>query len=292
MKRVKLLLVAIVLIASYSLTAQMAITTDGSSADASAMLDVKSSDKGFLFPRMDSSQLASIAYPAFGLVVFNTTDSTVRFYNGKVWKQLALGIGADINRPWECGDTIVDARDSRIYTTVQIGNRGTRDKCWMAENLNYEIGNSWCYGNTSANCVTYGRLYDWETALGACPGGWHLPTDDEWKILEGTVDTQYPVGDPIWDNTGFRGYDAGKNLKSASGWNGTDLSGFGALPGGWRDHETFNGLGVYSRWLSSSEYSNPDLAWTRHLSDDDRSSRGYHYKTDGYYVRCIKDYSF
>jgi len=38
-------------------------------------------------------------------------------------------------------------------------------------------------------------------------------TDDEWKILEGTVDSQYPVGDTIWNNKGWRGFDAGLNLK-------------------------------------------------------------------------------
>ena len=73
-------------------------------------------------------------------------------------------------------------------------------------------------------------LYNWPAAIIECPIGWHLPTDDEFKILEGTVDSQYPVGDPIWNNTGARGYDAGLNLKSTSGWyyngNGADLYGF------------------------------------------------------------------
>ena len=64
---------------------------------------------------------------------------------------------------WGCGITIVDARDASIYNTVEIGNQ-----CWMSENLNYDqsaYGNDWCYSNNSANCVTYGRLYDWAAVM-------------------------------------------------------------------------------------------------------------------------------
>jgi uncharacterized protein (TIGR02145 family) len=177
----------------------------------------------------------------------------------------------------------------QVYNTVLIGNQ-----CWLAVNLNYEAGNSWCYDNDPSNCDTYGRLYDWETALTVCPSGWKLPSDDEWKILEGTVDSQYPVGDPEWDDTGYRGLDAGKNLKSTSGWNsnrnGTDLYGFGALPGGRRySGGSFNSLGNYGYWWSSSEYSG-SYAWSRTLSyDSDGSHRYDGTKTYGRSVRCLKD---
>ncbi len=79
----------------------------------------------------------------------------------------------------------------------------------------------YCYDNDSANCDEYGGLYHWNEMMyyttiqgvrGICPGGWHLPTNDEWKILEGTVDSQYPVSDTTWNNSGCRGYDAGLNL--------------------------------------------------------------------------------
>ena len=49
---------------------------------------------------------------------------------------------------------------------------------------------------------------------GICPPGWHIPDEAEWKTLEGAVDSQYGIADPIWNNTGFRGYDAGKKLKT------------------------------------------------------------------------------
>lgn len=54
MKKINILITAILMVASYSLTAQVAITIDGSSADNSAMLDVKSTNKGFSVATNDS----------------------------------------------------------------------------------------------------------------------------------------------------------------------------------------------------------------------------------------------
>ncbi len=84
MKTLKTLFLAVALIASYTLTAQVAITTDGSSADGSAMLQVKSIDKGFLPPRMTETQRDAIT-PTAGLMVYNTTTNKPNYYNGSVW---------------------------------------------------------------------------------------------------------------------------------------------------------------------------------------------------------------
>ncbi len=179
--------------------------------------------------------------------------------------------------------------EGQVYNTVLIGSQ-----CWLKENLNYETGNSWCYDNDPANCDIYGRLYDWQTALTACPSGWHLPSDDEWKILEGTVDSQYPVGDPIWNNTEWRGFDAGKNLKSTTGWtsggNGTNDFGFTALPGGYRfPTGNFYHLGNLSYFWSSTEYST-NTAWHRRLHYTlDEVSRLINGKELGFSVRCLQD---
>jgi uncharacterized protein (TIGR02145 family) len=178
----------------------------------------------------------------------------------------------------------------QVYNTVQIGNQ-----CWMKENMNHEYGNSWCYDDNLAQCDIYGRLYDWETALNVCSNGWHLPSDEEWNILEGSVDSQYPVGDPEWYKTAeWRGLDAGKKLKATSGWynggNGTNKYGFGALPGGYRSSiGTFNRINTDGCWWSSSESSGTD-AWGRGLSNGiDGSYRRSRSKTGGFSVRCIKD---
>jgi len=103
MKNLKLIFVAIIMIASYSLTAQVAITTDGSSADASVMLEVKSTNKGFLAPRValtGVNDASTIATPATSLLIYNTATaagiSPGYYYNSgttgsPVWTRLATG---------------------------------------------------------------------------------------------------------------------------------------------------------------------------------------------------------
>jgi uncharacterized protein (TIGR02145 family) len=180
--------------------------------------------------------------------------------------------------------------EGQIYNTVQIFNQ-----CWLAENLNYEAGLSWCYDNDLTNCEIYGRLYSWETALNVCPDGWLLPSDNDWSILEGVADKVYPVGDPEWENLGWRGIDAGSNLKSIDGWNdtinNTDRFGFGALPGGRSGtSNTFYHLGSASYWWTANEHHQMYDALRRHLADGyDQSSRHGTSKSLGMSVRCIKN---
>lgn len=66
----------------------VAINTDGSVADATAMLDVKSSAKGMLIPRMTTAQRTGIATPATGLLVFDTDTNAFWYYNGTAWMKL------------------------------------------------------------------------------------------------------------------------------------------------------------------------------------------------------------
>lgn len=184
---------------------------------------------------------------------------------------------------WSCGDPITDTRDNQTYNTVEIGTQ-----CWMAENLDYVTGNSWCYSNSSSYCDTYGRLYDWSAASEACPSGWHLPSDDEWCTLTTYID---PTVD--CDATTYSGTDAGYKMKSTSGWydngNGSDAYGFAALPGGYR---TGGGLffmaGKGAFFYTSTE--NGSNVWRRSLNHD----RDEIYRTDnaqyfGFSVRCMKD---
>jgi uncharacterized protein (TIGR02145 family) len=129
--------------------------------------------------------------------------------------------------------TFKDARDNQNYFSVVIG-----EQTWMAENLNYNANSSKCFENNESNCVIYGRLYDWETAMVACPSGWHLPSDSDWNILKNYVQN---------DNESSGKYEGGRSckyLQTTSGWggdggNGDDTYGFAAFPTGgfWNDLE-------------------------------------------------------
>jgi len=174
----------------------------------------------------------------------------------------------------ESDNFFTDPRDGQKYRTVKIGNQ-----IWMAENLNYKIGKCWAYDNGENNRQKYGLLYNWETAMEACPAGWHLSTRDDWEEL-------------IRIAGGIK--EAGKNLKSKTGWddngNGTDKFGFSALPGGYRStHGRFGQVGRYGRWWSVrggyAHYWYMD--WGFEYADGLWS-----YGKDeiiGYSVRCVKD---
>ncbi len=126
MKNLKLLIVVITVILNDCLIAQgVSINDDGSTADTSAMLDVKSSNKGFLPPRMSESERTGIASPATGLLVYQTTQPAgYYYYYGTNWIALTgAGAGAILNS--SCIDY-----DSNAYPTFIIG-----PQVWMAENL-------------------------------------------------------------------------------------------------------------------------------------------------------------
>ena len=141
-----------------------------------------------------------------------------------------------------------DPSDGKNYKTVQIGSQ-----TWMAENLNYKGWDSFCYNNKTSNCAKYGRLYTWNSAMYACPSGWHLPTVSEFRTLfESVGGTKDKKEIERWANVG-------KMLKSKSNWtdngNGTDVFGFSALPSGFGnfDGSEFGDQGVLAPfWTSSS----------------------------------------
>lgn len=71
-----------------SANAQVGVNQDNSPADPSAMLDVKSTDKGVLIPRMTTAERQGITGPARGLLVFDTTTNSFWFFNGSVWEEI------------------------------------------------------------------------------------------------------------------------------------------------------------------------------------------------------------
>jgi uncharacterized protein (TIGR02145 family) len=206
--------------------------------------------------------------------------------------------------------TVTDI-DHNFYKTVVIGKY-----VWMAENLRtttYNNGNkipfvtgnakwsslvhdAYCwYDDSEKYSKIYGALYNWYAVNtgNLCPDGWHVPSDEEWKYLEGFVDSVYTTGDKTWDKTGLRGYNAGNQLKSKTGWrqggNGSDAFGFSALPGGERLNGFNNMGGSNGYWWSCTEYDSVNAWYRSIIYSFDEVSRDIHPKKMGFSVRCIRD---
>lgn len=182
--------------------------------------------------------------------------------------------------------TFTDTRDGKIYQYVIIG-----DQTWMAENLNYDAGiDCWCYEDNLSNATEYGRLYSWERAMHACPDGWHLPNDEEWKTME----IYLGMSQEEADNTGNRGDDIGNAMKSKSGWlnnwNGNNSSGFNAFPGGYRTNiGSYLDMGSRAWFWTATEEVN-GIAWFRRLSyQADGVTRTSNDVIFGLSVRCVMD---
>jgi uncharacterized protein (TIGR02145 family) len=194
--------------------------------------------------------------------------------------------------------------DGKTYKTVKIGNQ-----TWFAENLNYAVEGSKCYGEggevdvydytteesvrktlsaseIQSNCAKYGRLYDWSTAKIACPSGWHLPNDAEWVVLVNYAGGSETAGTKLKSSTGWNSYEG------VSG-NGKNNYGFSALPGGVGDNDgDFFSIGYYGYWWSATEAEdNAQSAWNMSMASGiDIVYRNYRYeKTTMLSVRCVQD---
>jgi hypothetical protein len=98
MRKITLIIVLVILYSSPSFSQSFAINTSGTPADASAMLDVASTTKGMLIPRMSTAEKTAIASPATGLIIYDTDLNQFYFWNGTVWT--AIPTGASANNYW------------------------------------------------------------------------------------------------------------------------------------------------------------------------------------------------
>jgi uncharacterized protein (TIGR02145 family) len=116
----------------------IAITDDDAySPDGSAMLDIKSTSKGLLIPRLDSLQRVSISSPATGLLVFDTDDNAFFYFDGSDWLNLSSNVVnpavTDLNTALfsvvnNAGDTVFAVYPEGVVINVgdgdAKGNRG------------------------------------------------------------------------------------------------------------------------------------------------------------------------
>ena len=226
-------------------------------------------------------------------IVWNTGVEHPNFYSPTV----QIRITANDLYFGTCGDQLIYAGKS--YNTVQIGSQ-----CWLKENLDVgvyaaststgsshsDVSNNgliekYCYNNDTANCTSYGGLYDWNEAMaysttpgtkGICPTGWHIPTKAEFETLIAAV-----------GNDGNALKAVGQGTRSGVG---TNTSGFSALSAGYRGNTGyFYNLGANTTFWSSTEYI-AATAYSLYLWYDDSNIYvdGTN-KGSGFSVRCLED---
>lgn len=189
-----------------------------------------------------------------------------------------------------CPGAVADI-EGNIYETVGIGTN-----CWMAENLNMgtqitgeydaqsdnDVTEKFCYDDLESNCDEYGGLYEWDELMqystgegtqGLCPDEWHVAINEEWENMIDFLGGKFI---------------APQKLKSITGWenngNGTNESGFNALPGGKFSLE-YDHLGewVYFWLVYNAEHT------SRIITDGDNTFVSAASPSWGLSARCVKD---
>jgi uncharacterized protein (TIGR02145 family) len=175
----------------------------------------------------------------------------------------------------QASNKFVDERDGKVYMVTMVGNQK-----WMAQNLNFNTENSWCYENKDKNGELYGRLYTWNAANIACPAGWHLPSDEEWQELEKFLGMDFSE---LTKSNTWRGTDQGHRLISD-----TTIS-FNILLSGYRNPPSnYNLLKSQAFFWTSSEKSGS--AWFRQIYEGSAQIFRHTRPTSwAFSVRCISD---
>lgn len=265
---------------------------------ASAALDVTSTTKGFLPPRMTTGQRDAIASPASGLMVYNTDINDVNYYNGSNWSRIG-------ETAWSCGSSkvithiagdVCPVTKTVTYGTVTSALSGA-SKCWITQNLGADQQASVVDDSTEASAGWYWQFNlkqgykhdgsvltpswtvtsineesDWTSANDPCAillgTGWRLPTYTEWLNADANGETGG------WDDYNETFADALK-LHAAGRLSGSD--GSLSLRGS-------SGAGYY--W-SSTQYSAAS-GWYLGFYVLCSDMHGID-KAHGFAVRCLKD---
>jgi uncharacterized protein (TIGR02145 family) len=191
--------------------------------------------------------------------------------------------------------------EGNTYQTVKIGTQ-----IWMAENLKsllYSDGTDiplvsdstgwkkltspgYCWYNNfdTAKNHFYGALYNGYTITTSkiCPSGWHVPSNDEWKILNDFLADSVSGGGKLKAE--------GTAYWKSPNKGATNTSGFSALPSGFRYFGgSFTARFYYTGFWSSTENGTTDQWFMSLYYADSKISMGQVSKNQGLCIRCVKD---
>lgn len=224
------------------------------------------------------------------------TGADFEGWNGSQWVSLT---------PDPCGGlNFVKDIEANRYRTVAIGTQ-----CWTVENLRVRLFNdgtpiqkleadtSWAtvlepaFGwpeDMSSNAIPFGALYNWFVAdansngnKNVCPIGWHVPSQQELTILINAWGGENVAGNPLKETGNIHFLESNENA--------TNLSGFTALPGGYRNNLNYSELGYYAWYWSTSVSTISNALFMDIEYDGDYARIDDLDKKQGLSIRCVKN---
>ena len=272
-------------------------------------------------PPMTNSEILLIPSPEEGSIAYSSASDVLILFDGVRWRRVDGQNNNYLDIP--CEGALFADFDGNTFEGVEIGTQ-----CWMKENLkvthfpngeaipyiadfdtwknlaNSNTAVAYCYYfNTQSYADTYGNLYTYATAIasnwtkdndevtnaeggqGICPDGWHLPTNPDWALMINYLGT--------WTDAGGEMKEAGITHWTNPNTGATNSSGFTALPGGKRNHDSGNfvgeGVGLNGHWWAASPNGGTN-AYNRKLTNSlVKIDTGSPYKSSGLSVRCVRN---
>ena len=294
------------ILVTQSAYAQLGIGT--ATPHASAKLDVSSTSKGFLPPRMTDAQKTAITSPAAGLTLWCTdcgSTGEMQVYNGSSWTNMAGGVASPA---FVCGTSTVTFTyngTSVTYGTVS----STESKCWLDRNLGATQ-----VATSTSDAASYGDLFQW----GRGADGHQISTSTTTTSLSTTDapgnalfikvlstnppnDWRNPQNNNLWQGvnglnnpcpTGFRLPTTAELVAEYSTWSSGGAAGAFSSPlklpaPGFRHYSSGSLINVGATgdyWGSKVSGTNTEDLWFFTGQTMGTISRGY-----GCSVRCIRD---
>lgn len=210
---------------------------------------------------------------------FTLIDTNANGTTYSITDNSSLQVGSGLNP----ADWLTIGTQTWAKANLNVGTMVTG----VTDQTNNATIEKYCYNDTESNCTTYGAFYQWneamqyvtaESAQGICPAGSHIPSDNDWKILEMQLGMTQLQADISND---WRGTDQGTKLKTGGS------SGLNIPLAGYRlTDESFGNLSISGFLWSSSESS--ANAWERDLNSSFATVyRRANGKADGFSVRCV-----
>ncbi|MEO5890425.1 MAG: tail fiber domain-containing protein [Ferruginibacter sp.] len=206
-------------------TQSVAISTNGSAPNASAMLDIKSNTKGLLIPRTSTVSRNAIVNPAKGLIIYDTTAASFWFHNGSAWTQLAAaGNGWSLS-----GNAVADPSASFIGTNNSQPLRFRVNNIWAGEI--HPTSSNVMFGLNAGNVTTTGLF---NTGVGDHSlflntiGSYNTASGSStlYSNTEGSVNTAFGTYALAFNRTGSRNTAAGADALNRN-TTGTENTGIG-----------------------------------------------------------------
>ncbi len=168
---------------------QVKIGTPAGAPDPAAILELSATDRGFLLPRMDSTQMTTIASPPNGLLVFNTTNNGIFQYNLSLtkWNPIIA----------DSSEWIFEPGSSKLYLrrALNIGDSMYYNTAWK----------KWMFADT--------RFYRSSTGVGA----FNLDEGNSDRFIFKTTASKYPRPTTnLFSANGYFVYEADNDTLAAS----------------------------------------------------------------------------